>query len=286
MPPSRPTVTICLTLYAYGDLRADTFPNHMELITSIVAQRHPVQWFTIREDALISRSRCRATRQFIDSDCDVWLQLDHDLGGWTPQDLFDLCHHAHTSGSPVQIPYSKRGLPPAPAHRPHPQAPLPGPGTDALTQILMFASGCVAIPRRALDTTLAVCRSLPAGHPLRVQDPYDSWLDATMPTLWHPAVLPTGTDPVTDTERLEYLSEDYSASARFIVANIPLLAFSRPTLLHYGIHGYSLAAPPATPPAGPQPSPSDPSQSPEDAPGTIFIPHPSSGSQPPPLSAG
>ena len=244
VPTVRP-LRICITLYAYGDLRADVFPCHMDLIASICTERRQVQWFTIREDALISRSRCRATQQFLASGADVWLQLDHDISWTEPADLWRLCDLAATHDAAIQIPYAKRGNPPAPSHRPHPDHPLPAPGTDALTPILMAASGCLAITRTALLRTLDLCRTDAVPPYARIHDAYDSYLGAPMPTLWHPIVIPVTIPGQTPADSFEYLSEDYSASVRLALASVPLLAWTRPTLKHWGMYGYSLATDPA-----------------------------------------
>jgi hypothetical protein len=100
-------INISLFLYCYGGIAAEVLPAHISAIQDIIVNRRKVRWNAIREDALISRSRCRAAGMFLDSGSDVMMQLDHDIG-FEPQDIWTLCQHALNLNAVVGVPYSKR----------------------------------------------------------------------------------------------------------------------------------------------------------------------------------
>lgn len=184
----------------------------------------------VREDALISRSRCRATKWFLDSGADVWIQVDHDIE-FEAADLLELARIAHARQAVVCIPYSCRALPPRPALRPKIGA-LPLAEDPRLTPITLFASGCVAIPREALLHTIETLAS--ENLPLQIQHCDDTLTGGKIPTLWMPFAAQVGTS-------LEYLSEDYAASYRFAACGIEQLIFEpdKP-LAHWGEFPFKL----------------------------------------------
>lgn len=224
--------SINVTLFAYGDIKADTLTCHIDTIAHIVSNRLPVRLDAIREDALICRSRSRALAKFLASNCDVWIQLDHDIH-FDPQDLFDLASIAHTHQAPVCVPYSKRALPPQPALRTLPDHPLPPSGTDTLTPIVAFATGFLAIPRACLAQSIPALCSDKIPHPYRI-----SWCSDTLvpsfPSLFQPFPMPS------DNGQVEYLSEDYAASIRLSLCGHKPLAWTRPRLGHVSNYHYRL----------------------------------------------
>ena len=186
----------------------------------------------VREDALISRSRCRATKWFLDSGADVWIQIDHDIE-FQPADILELARIAHERQAIVCIPYSCRALPPKPALRPKiPTKPLED--DSRLTPITLFASGCVAIPRAALEHALDELSKDETELPLGVQWCSDAMTGGDIPTLWMPFAAPVG-------DKLEYLSEDYAASYRLAACGIEQLMFEpAQPLNHWGDFPYRL----------------------------------------------
>jgi hypothetical protein len=194
---------------------------------------------TIREDALISRSRCRATKWFLDSGKDVWIQLDHDIE-FDASDIIHMAELAHEHQATVCIPYPCRTVPPRPALRPkaeHLQA-LKHQVSDAecaaeLVPITMFASGCLAIPRKCLIATLDALGGPGVQYPYKID-----WCDDVrverFPTLWMPFAMESRPG------KLEYLSEDYAAAVRMTLAGVQHFSMKpKMQLNHWGEYPYS-----------------------------------------------
>jgi len=226
-PPS-----IHVTAYAYGDLKSSVLTSWVDLAARLTSDKTKAELRIIREDALISRSRCRATQFFLQSPADVWIQLDHDIQ-FDINDVLNAARLAHNLKAAIQIPYSCRSLPPRPAHRPKPDA-KPLEDNPDLTPVLFFASGCVAIARDAIERTIGILEQPTAPEPFRIQ-----WCDDDMvgrfPTLWMPFALDSS-------KGLEYLSEDYAASARLSLCDVPQLSMTPATpLRHWGDFDYKLS---------------------------------------------
>ena len=131
--------SIHITAYCYGDLKSSVLTSWVDLAAKLTSDKTKAELRIIREDALISRSRCRATQFFLQSTSDVWIQLDHDIQ-FDINDVLRAARLAHSLQAAVQIPYSCRSLPPRPAHRPKPDAQSLEDNPD-LTPVLLFASG-------------------------------------------------------------------------------------------------------------------------------------------------
>ena len=74
---TRPSIHV--SLYAYGGVSAACLLSWVDLTATFARSDRQTDLRTVREDALISRSRCRATKWFLDSGKDVWVQIDHDI---------------------------------------------------------------------------------------------------------------------------------------------------------------------------------------------------------------
>ena len=137
---TRPSIHV--SLYAYGGISAACMMSWVDLTATFARSDRQTDLRTIREDALISRSRCRATKWFLDSGKDVWVQLDHDIE-FTAADIIRMAELAHEHQATVCIPYSCRSLPARPALRPKaehlPAQHFQGPAGVALLQRLANA---------------------------------------------------------------------------------------------------------------------------------------------------
>lgn len=231
--------SVYITLYAYGDIKADCLTSHIDTIahiTTALRNKRAVKWSAIREDALICRSRSRALSGFMASGLDVWLQLDHDIQ-YNPEDLFTLADIAHSHRKPVCVPYSKRALPPVPAIRTIPSKPLPPAGSDTITEINAFATGFLAIPRYCLEDAIPTLLDPGMTHPLRIYDCQDvghGVFAPSFPSLFQP--FPIDSSP----GRYEYLSEDYAASVRLKACGHEPYAWSKPILGHVSNFAFKL----------------------------------------------
>lgn len=226
--------SVHLTLYGYGDVHPLSLMSWVGLTAELAKSS---EWKgdlrLVREDALISRSRCRATKWFLDSGSDVWIQIDHDIE-FQPEDILELARIAHVRQAVVCIPYSCRALPPKPALRVKPGA-KPLADDERLTPITLFASGCVAIPRELLEHCLEELSKAETDLPIGVQWCDDSLTGGQIPTLWMPFAAEVR-------DRLEYLSEDYAASYRLAACGAEQFAFDPKTpLKHWGDFPFRMA---------------------------------------------
>jgi len=223
--------SIHITCYAYGDIHSAVLTSWIDLAAKLTETKRKAELRIIREDALISRSRCRATQFYLNSPCDVWIQIDHDIQ-FNIDDVLRMADLAHSHQAAVCIPYSCRSFPPRPALRPLPDA-KPLAEDPTLTPILFFASGCVAIPRAAIEKTIGLLEEPTAPEPYRIQWVQDE-MAGKFPTLWMPFVAECA-------KGKEYLSEDYAASARLSLCDIPQYSMEPSTKLqHWGDMNYKL----------------------------------------------
>ena len=225
----------CITTYSYGGVPAAVMNSYIDLSHYITSSKKETVLHTIREDALICRSRCRSTRRFLNTNCDVWVQMDHDIE-FKPEDVFELAKKAIEMNSPVCVPYTVRGYPTRCALRPMKQDQEIVPGSDEIVEIQMCATGFMAVPRTVIEETIKVCSSSDVPEQFRIYNCGDVGLDdvPTFPTLWKPIVI-----EVKDGE-YEYLSEDYSGSARMTIAGFKQYAWTKPKVSHWGEHAYKL----------------------------------------------
>jgi hypothetical protein len=233
---TRPSIHV--SLYAYGGISAACLMSWVDLTATFARSDRQTDLRTVREDALISRSRCRATKWFLDSGKDVWVQIDHDVE-FAAADIVRMAELAHQHQATVCIPYSCRSLPARPALRPnaeHLQAlkhQVAGAECAAeLVPITMFASGCLAIPRKCLLATLDALGGSGAQMPYRIDWCEDVRVER-FPTLWMPLAMESMPG------KLEYLSEDYAAAVRMTLCDVKHYAM-KPTkpLSHWGEYPY------------------------------------------------
>lgn len=219
----------CITTYCYGGMPGAVLNSYIGLANYISVNRKKVCMHTIREDALISRSRCRSTTRFLNTPCDVWVQLDHDIE-FEPEDLFRLAEIALEKNAAVCVPYPCRALPPRCALRPNGDGVIEFVGMDEVQSIQFCASGFMAVPRKVIEETISLCKTDAVPPEFRVYDCVDSGLSDVpqFPSLWHPMVI-----EVKPGER-EYLSEDYSGCARMVIAGFEQYAWKKPVLKHWG----------------------------------------------------
>lgn len=236
---TRPSIHV--SLYAYGGISAACLMSWVDLTATFARSDRQTDLRTIREDALISRSRCRATKWFLDSGKDVWVQIDHDVE-FAAADIVRMAELAHQHQATVCIPYPCRTLPPRPALRPkaeHLQAlkfqTANAESASELVPIQMFASGCLAIPRKRLVETLEKLGRVDIAPPYRIDWCKDVRVEE-FPTLWMPFAVDTMPG------QLEYLSEDFAAAFRMSLCEVPHYSMMpKKQLNHWGEFPYSFA---------------------------------------------
>jgi hypothetical protein len=233
---TRPSIHV--SLYAYGGISAACLMSWVGLTANFSTSDRQTDLRTIREDALISRSRCRATKWFLDSGKDVWVQIDHDIE-FDPADIIRMSELAHEKQSTVCIPYPCRALPLRPALRVDAEnlKALRMQTSDAecateLVPIRMFASGCLAIPRRCLMSALDSLGGSEVPNPYRIDWCKDVRVDQ-FPTLWMPFAMDSKPG------EYEYLSEDYAAAVRLSLFDVKHYAMHpKKHLNHWGEYPY------------------------------------------------
>ena len=216
-------MTVTILVFAYGGISAEVLPSYMDLMAYVMQQGIRCHFMMIREDALISRSRCRTTAIWLNAGTDVAVMLDHDLSFRAP-DIFRLAELAHERKSIVCIPYSKRAFPERHACRSKEDITM---GEDKLQEVLFGASGAMAISRVAMDAIHDTCKGLPPENPMRVEFCKDNMADFW--SWWQPIIL-----------NHEYLSEDYAFCARAKIAGISTFAWTKPILNHWGSYNFHL----------------------------------------------
>lgn len=208
----QPLASTHITLYGYGNLHPQVLMSFVDLTTTLHRTGRLADLRIVREDALISRSRSRATQFFLDSGKDVWIQLDHDIE-FAAADVLKAADLAQKLQATVCIPYSCRALPPRPALRADADA-IPLLEYPELKPIHMFASGCLAIPRNVVLQTIEKLSQPEIEYPYRIDTVHDTMVP-TFPTLWMPFAMDTLPG------KYEYLSEDYAAAVRITLAGFP-----------------------------------------------------------------
>ena len=99
----------------------------------------------------------------------------------------------------------------------------------------MFASGCLAIPRKCLLATLEALEGSGVQNPYRIDWCEDVRVER-FPTLWMPLAMESMPG------KLEYLSEDYAAAVRMTLAGVKHYSMKpKKQLNHWGEFPFSFA---------------------------------------------
>lgn len=229
-------MNIHTTVYAYGGVSGACINSQMAFTQYVEKHKIPCITRTVREDALISRSRSRETAVAVASGADVWMQIDHDIS-FDPEDVIEMCKRALDMKAAVCGVYSCRSLPPRCALRPIGSKPITKVGVDEMVPITFFASGFVAIPMESIIKTISLCEGpdVPTEYKIEwVVDDASKSFKSQYPTLWKPMSFQR------ENKSYEYLSEDYSASARLRLAGVDQYAWLKPKLSHWGEFPYRM----------------------------------------------
>jgi len=238
-------MNLCITVYCYGGIAAAVLDSHQEMVDTfrraghVVDLKHEGLTYTrhmIREDALISRSRCRSTARAMDTNCEAWFQIDHDIQ-FDSKDILDMCRMAVDRDAAICGVYPCRGFPIRTALRPQADYIITKVGEDRLVPITFFASGFLALPASAIMKTIEICSSDAVPPKYRIEWCSDNRNEVGIdefPTLWMPLVQEC------ESGAKEYLSEDYACSARMRLAGIPQFAWLKPKLKHWGEYAYQM----------------------------------------------
>jgi hypothetical protein len=149
---SKNDLKVMLAVFTYSGVNEATYESVISELHHCWVNKLDVCHARMSGDALIARSRSRATGAFLNSDCDVMVMIDHDIE-WKPGEAWDMAKIAFEMDSIVGGLYCKRALGQGWASR-------FGIGSDVNLQIGSegrlvpsdaVATGFMAIPRTALE---------------------------------------------------------------------------------------------------------------------------------------
>lgn len=233
-----------LTLFSYGEI---TGPTHDSILDEITCP-NDIEWSVDRSfgDALISRSRSVAiSRFFSETDADVLLMVDRDIA-WRPGDAAAICKKTFllAQETPIALAglYAQRAMAAGFTSRLTDLGAAKAArnlkvGSDQLFEAEYLAGGFLCISRQAVTTMIDKLDKLEAGE-ARIRQCVRDVVDGKPKLFWdfaRPMIVPSRLLP----EQLEYLSEDWSISARISAAGGSCLVWAFPSLTHHGSHGFT-----------------------------------------------
>lgn len=237
-PP--PPVVAMLCLFSYGGLEEKTLDSLIQELFTSGQNGIDLYLHRISDDALISRSRSRATAKFLETDAEVLMMVDHDIE-WRPGDLAATVRKAVETQSVVGGMYSCRAFGKGMASRLASEAVHFVPGGEALHAAEYVATGFMAIPRAVLEKTIEVLGKDGVDPDLRVRPCIENVSSREKAASEFYDIFRTFTVPSTmEAGKQEFLSEDWAACHRFKAAGFRCFVYERPLLRHWGQHGYTV----------------------------------------------
>ena len=206
----------------------------LEEVNIAAAQKKVLGYARVHDDALISRSRSKALSDFLRSDFDVLVMVDHDIE-WEGGMAMALAEQADMRKCLVAGLYSLRAKGAGHAGRFTNLGQVVHPGSDERYDAEYLPGGFLAIPRIVAEEVLNAGRDPRASAEARITECIG--LDGKpMYDFFRPIVVP-GRDG-----KNEYVSEDWSFCWRARQANAarPQYLWAKPILLHHGSYGYNI----------------------------------------------
>jgi hypothetical protein len=221
---------LLLSIYTYGGI-----PRHLfeASIREFAEAPEDIEWqfFWPNEDALITRSRSAAAQSAMNSDCDVWVQIDHDIG-WNPGDIAGLARKCmETKGVVAGLYTLKRPDQLQFPWRPIGQGAM-SIGRDELLPASVLPTGFMAVHIPTLREAVEKLKADP-DEQLKLHhcttDGVNGWWD-----VFRVVVLPN----LKGTSFADYQSEDWAFCTRMAHCGVPIHAWTKPMLVHYGSFPY------------------------------------------------
>lgn len=225
---------IVLSVYTYGGIPRALFEATLLELTS-APQDVEFKLLWPNEDALICRARSMMAHVAMSChDADVWMQVDHDIG-YRPGDLVGICRKALETKGVVGglYPFKRPGSLVFP-WRPAPSVPKEMTiGKDELLSALMVNTGFMAVHVPTLRDAVEKLKT--ATDPdlrlhLCTTDGENGWWDPFR-TVVRAAEAGKKFD--------DYQSEDWAFCWRMREMGVPVHAWTKPFLSHYGSFPYS-----------------------------------------------
>lgn len=248
-----------LALFSYGGVEGRVMDALLDEVNLAAHAQKVLGYTRVHDDALISRSRSKALTDFLASEFDTLMMVDHDIE-WEPGMVMALAEEADKRKCLMSGLYSCRAKGAGHAGRFTKLDQVVHPGADERYDAEYLPGGFLAIPRLVAEEVLAF--GLSAAKALHHADTNMGMETANeavtqcigldgkpMYDFFRPIVVPS----TIVKDRHEFLSEDWSFCWRARQANKarPQYIWAKPILLHWGSYGFSIyeagqARPPAT----------------------------------------
>lgn len=217
------------SLFAYGGVEPIT---HSCIIAELLAasQIHPdVEWRLVTHiEGSIDMARSGKLEDFLRSDCDVMVMIDHDME-WTPGDVAALGKKAVEHVAIVATIASRRSF--HNGHNIHLDANVGFTlGKDELIEVPSMGAGIMAVPRRLMERVIPVLKRHPdpAYRITRCSPPPVDFYDLFRPTVVSVKGVAT------------YCGEDSSFCLRVRAGGGKVLLWTKPIVKHHGTYGFTV----------------------------------------------
>lgn len=227
-------LNVSLQLYAWGGIE----PAAHDAIFAELTRPSDIAWShrVVYDDALISRSRSVNLSRAVRAESDVVVFVDHDIV-WQPGDIAALVEKAHKERAIIGGLYACRGYRAGFSSRMAGQGISWHDGGDKLHKAEYVATGFVAIPRRCAERILAICTRPDAPPEMEIRECIGvDRPEITFHDYFRCISVPCTMEGYED--KWEYLSEDFAFAARARFAEVPLFVWEKPSLRHFGKHGF------------------------------------------------
>lgn len=263
----KPLLKVQICLFSYGGVYPMTHAClERDVLMAINDQRQDYALCMSQafNDALIDRCRATAMEQFLATDCDVLVSLDHDLS-WEPGDLLRIATKAHETKAIVGAAVAKRakgqGIASAIV-----EAGAWRHGSDRLVATDYLGAAFTAVPRCIAESVMskwdktvqgfrpsflpctwphrasanAVTMTLPLRRSLKLGDIRKAMENVPDDRY---ASIHDSTIVVHETEQIliDYLSEDWAFCRRAIELGWPVFVDLQPRVAHHGTYAYTVA---------------------------------------------
>lgn len=249
---------VVLGLFSYGGVCEATVDSVLGELGWCSHNSKLVAYHRISGDALIERSRSRALGQFLQTDADVMVMVDHDLQ-WRPGDLYHIAEQAYENSSLVGGLYCKRAMGRGWSSR----VPLEGAiefGKPGLIETAALATGFLAIPRRVVEGMIEKLDTTKPFWQSKMKEAISSGDTASICSLQDMSIAPIADGAyrkvdfnyhdffrcvrapnASNPEIFQFLSEDWAFSVRANYCGFKSYLSTFPLLIHHGEYGFTVA---------------------------------------------
>lgn len=225
-----------IALFSYGGVEGRVMDALLEEVNLAAAARKVLGYTRVHDDALISRSRSKALTDFLASEFDTLVMVDHDIE-WEPGMVMALAEEADKRKCLMSGLYSCRAKGAGHAGRFTKVDQIVHPGSDERYEAEFLPTGFLAIPRVVAEEVLKAGLA-PEVTPERKVTKCIGLDGKPMYDFFRPITVPS----TMVAGMHEYMSEDWAFCyrARFANKDRPQYIWAKPLLLHHGSYGYNI----------------------------------------------